>query len=165
MASLPLGMSGIRININFPAWLLLSDQVHEILLNNYPEGFDHRCPGSNMKPRKPLVSIGPFEEIHGDGHEKLGSMALKIGAGLPIYGLKDKFSRMLLHLVVVPSCREATTIGHVYLDFVAKYGGERTPNWLYYPKIHDLWPAIPLQLTVDKGSETGDMWGFQVTLR
>ncbi|KAI0069657.1 hypothetical protein K474DRAFT_1710205 [Panus rudis PR-1116 ss-1] len=114
-----------------------------------PLGPQIRAPGNKVPiNRSPLQSMGPFAEVSCDGHEKLSSMALGIGpVGIPIYGMRDKFSGRMLHLVVVPNARLSVTIGHVYLDFVENYG------------------AIPFQITVDKGSETGDMLTMQITLR
>lgn len=42
---------------------------------------------------------------------------------LPVYGFCNQFSQAILHLVVVPNDQLATTIGHVYLDFVEAYKG------------------------------------------
>ena len=71
-----------------------------------------------------LRSKGVFEQVSADGHEKLGSQALGLGAvGIPIYGIRDFFSGKVLHLVTVPNSRLATTIGHVFLDFLEIYGG------------------------------------------
>jgi hypothetical protein len=103
--------------------LISSDHICEILQKYHPEGVEKHVPGTKTKMRKPLVAIGPFDEIHGDGHEKLGHAALRFGSGLPVYGFKDKYSKVILHLVVVPNSQEATTIGHVYLDMVTKYQG------------------------------------------
>ena len=43
------------------------------------------------------------------------------GVGFNIYGIKNQWSSFILHLVVVPNNRLATTIGHVYLDCVEKH--------------------------------------------
>ncbi|KAJ6605196.1 hypothetical protein DFH09DRAFT_1422079 [Mycena vulgaris] len=56
--------------------------------------------------------------------------------GLPIYGWKDKWTAVLLK-AVVPDCRTAGAVGHLYLDRLEETG------------------IAPLQLTTDKGSETG----------
>lgn len=75
-------------------------------------------------PQTPLFAIGPFHEIACDGHEKLSSLALRIGeVGLPIYGFKDKYSDNLLMLVTIPNCRTAAAIGHLYLDFIEREMG------------------------------------------
>jgi len=66
-----------------------------------------------------------LEEIHGDGHEKLGAQALEMGGvGLPIYGLKDKYSSFILLLRVVPNDRLPATIGHFYLDFITAFNSK-----------------------------------------
>ncbi|KAH9920494.1 hypothetical protein B0H21DRAFT_701959 [Amylocystis lapponica] len=122
--------------------------IREVMQLNEPNAVDEWYPGKKKIPRAKLNAIGPFHEINCDGHDKLGSLALKMGPiGIPIYGMKDKWSGAILHLVVVPNNRLATTIGHVYLGFAESFG------------------AIPVQITVDKGSETGEMYGFQTALR
>jgi len=45
------------------------------------------------------------------------------GVGLNIYGIKDQWSSFLFLLVILPNNRLASTIGHVYLDCIEKYGG------------------------------------------
>ncbi|KIM72392.1 hypothetical protein PILCRDRAFT_16160 [Piloderma croceum F 1598] len=104
-----------------------SDMVCAVMKANANHGFEYRWSGRRRKiVRKNLVALGVFHEVNMDGHEKLSSKALKMGpASIPIY----------------------VAIGHVYLDFVERYG------------------AIPLQVTVDKGSETGDMYAMHTTLR
>ncbi|KAF8584361.1 hypothetical protein K439DRAFT_1653235 [Ramaria rubella] len=63
-------------------------------------------------------------------------------------GVFDDWSGVILHMVVVPNDRLATMIGHVFLDFV-DFGIS----------------AIPLRITVDKGSETAEMFAMQTSLR
>lgn len=91
-----------------------------------PEGAELRFPG-NKKPAKvrgQLKAVGVMEEVHCDGHEKLGSKALRMGpVGIPIYGFRDHTGKVL-HLTVVPNDRDQVTIGHVYLDFIEVTGGE-----------------------------------------
>jgi hypothetical protein len=71
------------------------------------------------------MSIGPNHQHHANGHEKLNAQALNMGGiGLNIYGIKDQWSLFILHLVVVPNNRLASTIGHVYLDYVDKHKRE-----------------------------------------
>ena len=78
-----------------------------------------------MLHRCPLTAIGPFHQISSDGHEKLSHQALQMGdVGLPIYAYKDKWSDTLLKIIVVPNCRSAATIGHLYLDLVEEIGGK-----------------------------------------
>ncbi|KAL0949272.1 hypothetical protein HGRIS_009350 [Hohenbuehelia grisea] len=67
--------------------------------------------------------------------------------GIPIYGYKDKWTSTGLGVYVVPNCRLAGAIGHLHLDFLEKIGG------------------FPIQLTVDKGSETWWMYAIQCALR
>ncbi|THG94115.1 hypothetical protein EW026_g7292 [Hermanssonia centrifuga] len=63
-------------------------------------------------------------QVNCDGHEKFASLALGMGpVGIPVYGIRDKWSGTILHLVVVPNARKAVVIGHLYLDFIEKYGG------------------------------------------
>lgn len=102
--------------------------IREVKRLNEPEAVDARYPGKKRKMhRGQLTGVGPFYEVNCDGHEKLNSLALQMGSvGLPIYGLKDKWTKAFLHLVVVPNDRLATTIGHVYLDFVESFGGKQS---------------------------------------
>lgn len=87
-----------------------------------PEGLSRRFPGANRIHRSTLSSIGLNHQHHADGHEKLNAQALNMGGvGLNIYGIKDQWSSFILYLVVVPNNWLATTIGHVYLDYVEKY--------------------------------------------
>ncbi|KAJ7874312.1 hypothetical protein B0H14DRAFT_3083423 [Mycena olivaceomarginata] len=102
----------------------------------------------NIILRRPLSALGPFHEVSSDGHEKLGTQALKMGdIRIPIYGWKDKWTAYLLKLNVVPESRTNAAIGHLFLDFVEEIGG------------------IPLQATTDKGSETGWLYALQTALR
>lgn len=92
----------------------------------YPEGFDLRFPGKKKRPtpRTALFSLGPFNEVSADGHEKLGQQALRMGdLSLPIYAYKDKWSDDLLKINLVPNSRSPGTIGHLFLDFVEESGG------------------------------------------
>ncbi|KAJ7756005.1 hypothetical protein B0H14DRAFT_3512281 [Mycena olivaceomarginata] len=99
------------------------------------------------KVRGQLKALGIMEEVHCDGHEKLGAKALKMGqVGIPIYGFRDH-TGIFHYLTVIPNDREEMTIGHTYLDFVAERG------------------EIPIQLTFDGGTETGMMRRLQETLR
>lgn len=89
---------------------------------NDPDGVESRFPGKKRIPHTKLYALGPLHELNCDGHEKLGFQALRMGVGLPIYGMKDKWADAMMWLVVVPNVRLATTIGHVFLDFIEKYG-------------------------------------------
>ena len=100
--------------------------VRDIMHEHAPDGFDIRFPGKKVALiRRPLTAIGPFHEVSSDGHEKLGCQALAMGEiGLPIYAYKDKWSDALLKISVVPNCRSAGAIGHLYLDLIEQIGGE-----------------------------------------
>ncbi|RDB26566.1 hypothetical protein Hypma_005671 [Hypsizygus marmoreus] len=122
--------------------------IRETMLNNDPDGVDRRYPGRKKVKRVRLQAQGTWQEVHCDGHEKLGALALRMGGvGLPIYGMRDKWSGAILYLVVVPNDRLADTIGHVYLDFIEMYG------------------VMAQQTTVDKGSETGNMYAIVTGLK
>jgi len=98
------------------------DFIRNVLAIHAPEGLSQRFPGANQVRRSALVAIGPNYQHHADGHDKLNAQALAMGGvSLPIYGIKDQWSSLLLHLVVVPNNRLATTVGHVYLDSVEKH--------------------------------------------
>lgn len=87
---------------------------------------DMRQPGRRKGPKKrsALNAIGIFQEIHVDGHEKLGEKALRMGAGIgiDIYGMRDHVGKVLW-LVVIPNSRLSNTVGHVFLDMVSAFGG------------------------------------------
>ncbi|KAJ6525586.1 hypothetical protein B0H10DRAFT_1864030 [Mycena sp. CBHHK59/15] len=126
------------------------DTVRKIMLEHFPLGFDNRFPGKKKStiPRTALNSNGPFHEVSSDGHEKLGKQALEMGdIGLPIYGYKDKWSDTIPFIQFVPNSRTAAAIGHLFLDFIEATG------------------AIPIQMTMDKGSEIGWQYAIQDALR
>ncbi|EPQ56805.1 hypothetical protein GLOTRDRAFT_104539 [Gloeophyllum trabeum ATCC 11539] len=144
------GPVAIQRLLGLEGHLIPRDTVWEIMHDNDPQGSQRRYPGARHEHivRKQLTSPGVFGELNMDGHQKLNSQALNMGpVGFEFYGMRDKFSGAILYLVVVPNSRTAVAIGHVYLDFVEQYC------------------AIPVQVTVDKGSETGDMWAMQQALR
>lgn len=94
------------------------------MLLNDPEGVDSRFPGKKKIKRAVLSGHGIWQELHCDGHEKLGKQALMMGSvGLPIYGMKDRWSNAILYLQCIPNDHLADAIGHAYLDFVEGYGG------------------------------------------
>ncbi|KAJ7161858.1 hypothetical protein C8R43DRAFT_880590 [Mycena crocata] len=123
--------------------------IREVMEDNDPAGAQTRTPGTKIKiPRKNLTAQGVFQELHCDGHEKLSSAALMMGpVGIAIYGHRDKASGIVVDLRAVPDARHSMVIGHVYFDLLIEYG------------------AMPIQLTFDKGSETGDMYAAHVALR
>ncbi|KAJ7895785.1 hypothetical protein B0H13DRAFT_2234542 [Mycena leptocephala] len=126
------------------------DEIRCLMHEWNPLGAERRYPGYKKHKiyRHPLSALGPFHEVSSDGHEKIGAQALKMGdVGLPIYGWKDKWTADLLKINVVPNCRSNAAIGHLFLDFIEKYGG------------------IGLQSTTDKGSELGWLEAIQTVLR
>ncbi|KAJ6533913.1 hypothetical protein DFH09DRAFT_932519 [Mycena vulgaris] len=126
------------------------DTVRKIMVEHFPLGFEHRFPGKkeSLIPRVALNSNGPFHEVSSDGHEKLGKQALDMGdIRLPIYGYKEKWTDTVLVLCFVLNSRTAAAIGHLYLDFIETTG------------------VIPIQLTMDKGSEIGWQYAIQDALR
>jgi hypothetical protein len=95
------------------------------MYEEFPEGPALRFPG-RMKPKKKrvaLAALGPFHQVCGDGHEKLGALALRMGTvGLPIYGFRDMWSGEALLLKTIPNCRTAAALGHLLLDFWSDTG-------------------------------------------
>ncbi|KAK6981183.1 hypothetical protein R3P38DRAFT_3410887 [Favolaschia claudopus] len=139
-------VAALRLNIIIPR-----DFVRATMHGLVGQGpSDLRRPGRRSGPKKrgALYAIGIFQEIHADGHEKVGEKALRMGAGIgiDIYGMRDHVGK-LLWMVAVPNSRLSDTIGHVFLDMVSKYG------------------AISVQVTFDGGSELGWLSAFQTTLR
>ncbi|KAJ3911553.1 hypothetical protein F5877DRAFT_85809 [Lentinula edodes] len=126
------------------------DLVTKTMKVYFPEDFVKRFPGRRLirQNRTQLQSIGPYRELHSDGHEKLTALAVKMGElGISIYGYKDRWSDNLLYLVCVPESRSAAAGGHIFLDFVTEVG------------------CIPIQLTTDKGPEIGFQHAFMAALR
>jgi hypothetical protein len=107
--------------------MIFRHTVRSVMHEWFPEGPEIRFPGHNKTKilRRPLSALGPFHEVSSDGHEKLGTQALKMGdISLPIYGWKDKWTAYLLKLNVVPESRTNAAIGHLFLDFVEEIGGK-----------------------------------------
>ncbi|KAJ6572927.1 hypothetical protein B0H10DRAFT_1839008, partial [Mycena sp. CBHHK59/15] len=126
-----------------------SDTLRQVMKDNVPGAAKRRYPGNKDKiVRKNLTAQGVFQELHCDGHEKLASAALKMGPiGISIYSFRDKASGIVCTLEAVPDARQSVVVGHLYLDLVEEFG------------------AFPLQVTVDKGSETGEMYASHTALR
>ncbi|KZV59667.1 hypothetical protein PENSPDRAFT_694942 [Peniophora sp. CONT] len=145
----PAGLRGpvaIQERLRLKGQPVPRDCIRKVMHAVDPDGPDRRFPGKKVDPihRNPLHTLGPMLEVHCDGHEKLGALALRMdGVGLPIYGFKDKWSSYLLSLTVIPNDRDPTTIAHLYCDLVETYG------------------CIPLQITADKGTETPDLYAMQ----
>lgn len=97
------------------------------MAENFPEGATKRYPGHKKTVkthRQALAAFGPYHEVAGDGHEKLGALALDMGGlGLPMYGYRDKWSGTALMLRVVPNCRSPGVVGHLYVDLIEELGG------------------------------------------
>ncbi|KAJ6599631.1 hypothetical protein B0H10DRAFT_2311281 [Mycena sp. CBHHK59/15] len=143
-----LAMAGFKISRRVFLILVPGRIVRETMWQNDPDSVDARYPGRKKIKRAQLKAHGTWQEIHCDGHEKLGALALQMGGvGLPICGMKDKWGSEVLYLVVVPDDRHADAIGHVFLDFIETYG------------------AIPQKTTTDKGSETGYIYAFTTGLK
>ncbi|KAJ7767045.1 hypothetical protein DFH07DRAFT_737051 [Mycena maculata] len=126
------------------------DDIRQVMLEHFPAGFTARYPGRKKSTivRQSLSAIGPYHEVSADGHEKLGALALKMGdIGIPIYAYKDKWTAYLFSIFTVPDCRTVGAVGHLYLDFLEETG------------------IAPLQLTTDKGSETGWQYAIQTAIR
>ncbi|KAJ6449991.1 hypothetical protein C8R45DRAFT_1114394 [Mycena sanguinolenta] len=139
-------IASLRLNLTIPR-----DFVRDTmkgLVGQTPS--EMRRPGRRKGPKKrsALDAIGVFQEIHVDGHEKLGEKALRMGPGIGIdtYGMRDHVGKVLW-LVAIPNSRLSDTIGHVFLDMVSKY------------------KAISIQVTFDGGSELGWLASFQTNLR
>ncbi|KAJ7733994.1 hypothetical protein B0H14DRAFT_2190057, partial [Mycena olivaceomarginata] len=63
-----------------------------------------------------------FQEIHVDGHEKLGEKALRMGSGIgiDICGMRDHIGK-ILWLKAVPNSRLSDTVRHLFLDMVSAF--------------------------------------------
>ncbi|KAJ7257231.1 hypothetical protein B0H12DRAFT_1218504 [Mycena haematopus] len=125
------------------------DTIRQVMKDNAPGASKARYPGNKEKIiRKNLTALGVLQEVHFDGHEKLSAAALRMGpVSIPIYAGRDKGSGVVPIVVAVPNARYSAAVGHIFLDFVEEFG------------------AFPTQVTVDKGSETGEMYAAQKALR
>ncbi|EEB90143.1 hypothetical protein MPER_11689 [Moniliophthora perniciosa FA553] len=127
------------------------DTCRQIMLKNFPHGAEMRFPGKKSpRPQRGKLQRGdgPFQEVHCDGHEKLNQKALRMGqVSINQYGMRDHSSGRILSQVVVPDARCSSTVAHIYLDCIEKYG------------------MVFMQLTVDGGSETGEMYACHKALR
>ncbi|KAF7291303.1 hypothetical protein MIND_01274300 [Mycena indigotica] len=114
-----------------------------------PHGAERRFPSKQpTKKRSTLTDVGVYYELHFDGHEKLNFKALQMGrAGIDMYGGRCHGSGSVLLLDVVPNARCGITVGHLYLDLVEETG------------------EIPIQVTVDGGTETHYMFQLHQQLR
>jgi hypothetical protein len=112
------------------------DTVREVMLEHFEAGFNLRYPGKKSTiVCHSLSAIGPWHEVSSDGHEKLSALALRMGdIGLPIYAYKDKWTANLLKITVVPNCRTAGAIGHLFLDFLEETGSKSFAT--FDPRLH-----------------------------
>jgi hypothetical protein len=77
--------------------------VRETMFQNDPDSVDARYPMRKKIKRAQLKAHRTWQEIHCNGHEKLGALALQMGGiSLPIYGMKDKWGGEILYLSVIP---------------------------------------------------------------
>ncbi|KAF8205391.1 hypothetical protein K438DRAFT_1819027 [Mycena galopus ATCC 62051] len=139
-------IASLRLNLTIPRDFVRATMTG--LVGPFPS--ERRKPGRGKGPkqRSALNAIGIFQEIHADGHEKLGEKALRMGPGIGIdtYGMRDHVGKVLW-LTVLPNSRLSDTVGHVFLDMVSAFG------------------ATSVQVTFDGGSELGWLAAFQMTLR
>ncbi|KAJ6612194.1 hypothetical protein B0H10DRAFT_1808079 [Mycena sp. CBHHK59/15] len=139
-------IASLRLNLTIPRDFVRATMKG--LVGQRPS--DMRRPGRGKGPkiRTALNAIGIFQEIHVDGHEKLGEKALRMGPGIGIdvYGMRDHVGKVLL-LKAVPNSRLSDTVGHLFLDMVSDF------------------QATSVQVTFDGGSELGWLAAFQTTLR
>jgi hypothetical protein len=120
--------------------------------------------GAKPLHRGHLTSLGPFHEVSCDGRDKLGALAPD-GRRHPHLWHEGQVEPLDSSSCRSPNNRLATTIGHVYLDFVNKYEGEsqKHTSMLSLTEIQVL-TAVPMQIMVDKGSETPYTRAFQKRL-
>ncbi|KAJ6545976.1 hypothetical protein B0H10DRAFT_1969813 [Mycena sp. CBHHK59/15] len=142
------GAETVQHNLAMAGYNVPRRIVRETMLFNDPDAVDARYPGRKKIKRAQLKAQGTWQEIHCDGHEKLGALTLQMGGvGLPIHGMKDKWGGEILYLSVIPDDRHADVIGLVFLDFIEQYG------------------AIPQQMMTDKGCETGHIYAIMTGLK
>ncbi|KAJ6586479.1 hypothetical protein DFH09DRAFT_910960 [Mycena vulgaris] len=146
------GVTQVRGRLANMGILLPRDLLRDVLHQEYDVEFDNRFVGKK-KPRThrtPLKALGPFHQVHSDGHEKLAEQGLNIGVGihLPMYGSKDQFAAFSHRLILMPNVRTGNAIAHYYLDLVESRGF-----------------VISLQLTVDKRKEVNEMLKIHEALR
>ncbi|RDX40327.1 hypothetical protein OH76DRAFT_1490373 [Lentinus brumalis] len=145
------GIGQVRQRLANANHFISRNALREILLNQFGPEFNRRQPGFKQPDiaRRPLSCLGPWHQLHVDGHEKLSKQALRIGddVTLPIYTMKDQFSSLSMILITAPNIRLAESCAHIYLDFVEEH------------------QCVPITLVSDHGSEIGIMAQFQKILR
>ncbi|KAI7951433.1 hypothetical protein MJO28_007117 [Puccinia striiformis f. sp. tritici] len=110
--------------------------VYELLSEIDPQGMQDRLRHA-CKQRVFKVS-GPNHIWSADGHDKLKPY------GITIYGFVDAWSRKILGMYVHVTNNDPMHVGVYFLQLVTAAGG------------------IPLNVTTDKGTETGDMAAYQI---
>ncbi|TFK26790.1 hypothetical protein FA15DRAFT_636915 [Coprinopsis marcescibilis] len=144
------GPNAIKSMLQDKEILIPRDTIRDLMCRLAPEGFEKRAPGAktNQVARTGLISLGPYCEVSADGHEKMNGQAIRMGdVSFGIYAYRDKFSSVILKLTVLPDCRNAAPLAHLYLDLIHEIGG------------------IPIKLTTDKGPERGWQQALQDALR
>ncbi|KAH9831504.1 uncharacterized protein C8Q71DRAFT_288682 [Rhodofomes roseus] len=114
------GIGAMQTHLAISGTPLPRSVIREVVRTNDPDGAAARYPGRKPQAilRGRLVALGPMYEVHCDGHDKLGALALQMGGvALPIYGYKDKCSSVCIQLVIIPNNRKADVVGHTYCDW------------------------------------------------
>ncbi|KAL1729340.1 hypothetical protein EV714DRAFT_285004 [Schizophyllum commune] len=131
--------------------LIGRDVIRGIMRLYAPEGSAARQPGFRRPTldRGSIVSAGLLAELHLDGHEKVSFASLRMGEdiGVPIYGGREQLSGRPV-MYVVPNDRDRNVVAHCYLDIIEEFG-----------------LVAPLQITIDKGTETAEIIRIQEVLR
>jgi transposase InsO family protein len=83
-----------------------------------PAAVQQRRPGAQKIHRHGLHSLGPNEEWSVDGHDKIRN-AMR----LDVWGVVDKYSRLVLGHFVVPNNRLADTVLACFILLVKRVGG------------------------------------------
>lgn len=84
-----------------------------------PQVLASRQPGAKHYHRHGLHSIGPNEEWSVDGHDKIVN-----SMGIGIWGVVDKFSRLVISYFALPNNRRADVALACYFLTVQKAGGK-----------------------------------------
>lgn len=99
------------------------------------------------------------KQCSGDRHDKLYSI------GFPIWAVADVASKSMLGAWVLPSNRDGTTIGYLFLTLVLKYKGTSHLFFFFLLFKHRLPLGLPIQFGSDCGSETTQLFGLVQALR
>lgn len=83
-----------------------------------PTAVQQRRPGAQKIHRHGLHSLGPNEEWSVDGHNKIRNTMR-----LDVWGVVDKYSRLVLGHFVVPNNRLANTVLACFILIVKRVGG------------------------------------------